>query len=156
MMKKAITFLFVLLLTSVICQLEASAQINIYSLTSLGYTFLDNDSDINTMHRNDDPFNPVRVSLFMDKWITEDIGVFLEFLWDAGKTPTFITTKPRINGAYAVLSPLETELVRFKLGYIPLPFGTWAPRTYSDRNPLVGIPLMQHYILSRRINMLHN
>ncbi|MBT4483494.1 MAG: hypothetical protein HOC71_07435 [Candidatus Latescibacteria bacterium] len=146
--------MFVLLLISAICQLEASAQINIYSLTTLGYTFLDNDSNINTMHRNDDPFNPVRVSLFMDKWITEDIGVFLEFLWDAGKTPTFMTTKPRINGAYAVLSPLETELVRFKIGYMPLPFGTWAPRTYPDRNPLVGIPLMQHYLTSLKGNNL--
>ncbi|MFC1528996.1 hypothetical protein ACFL5B_03720 [Candidatus Latescibacterota bacterium] len=154
MMKKSITILFVLLLNFAICHLEASAQINMYSLTTLGYTFLDNDSAINTMHRNDDPFNPLRVSLFMDKWITEDVGVFLEFLWDAGSTPTFMATKPRINGAYAVLSPLETELVRFKIGYMPLPFGTWAPRTYPDRNPLVGIPLMQHYITSLKSNKL--
>ena len=124
----------------------SSAEMNVYSLTSLGYTALEHDSGINAMHRNDDPFNPLRVQLFMDKWVSENIGVFLEFLWDAGSPPTGSKTKPRVNGAYAVMKLSDNDRLNLKFGLIPLSFGTWAPRTYEDRNPLVGIPLMQHYI----------
>ncbi len=143
-MKNIIYFICILSLLLSVFPVEASSQLNFSALTSLGYTSWDNKSTINTMHRKDDPFNPVRINLFMDKWITPEVGVFLEFLWDAGIPPTGGSTKPRINGAYAVLSPFETEALNFKVGYIPLPFGTWAPRTYSDRNPLIGIPLFQH------------
>jgi hypothetical protein len=126
----------------------AFAQINISALTAIGFTALDNSSEINTMHRNDDPFNPLRVSVFMDSKITPDIGVYLEFLWDSGNPPNGVKTKPRINGAYAVMSPFKTDALNFKFGLIPLPFGAWQTRTYDDRNPLVGIPLFQHYITS--------
>jgi hypothetical protein len=149
-MKRTVCFICLLSLMLLGISFAVSAQINLSALTTLGYTGLDSESDVNTMHRNDDPFNPLRISMFMDSQISPEIGVFLEFLWDAGLPPTGGTTKPRINGAYAVLSPFQTQAVNFKVGYIPLPFGTWAPRTYADRNPLIGIPLFQHYITSLR------
>jgi hypothetical protein len=30
-------------------------------------------------------------------------------------------------------------------GKVPWPIGTWAPRTYSNKNPLIGAPLMYQY-----------
>ncbi|MFC1650178.1 hypothetical protein ACFL2X_01270 [Candidatus Latescibacterota bacterium] len=147
-MKRTVCIICLLSLMSFAFSPAVSAQINLSALTTLGYTGLDSDSNINTMHRHDDPFDPLRISLFMDSQISPEISVFLEFLWDAGIPPTGGGTKPRINGAYAVLSPFQTETVNFKVGYIPLPFGTWAPRTYADRNPLIGVPLFQHYITS--------
>ncbi len=152
-MKRAIFILFATLLLSFPAG-EASSQIDISAITSLGYTGMDRESEINTMHRGDDPFNPLRISLFMESWVDEDIGVFLEFLWDAGAPPNGMKTKPRVNGAYAVMKLTEEDLANLKFGLIPLPFGSWAPRTYEDRNPLVGIPLFQHYITSLRSNRL--
>ncbi|MFH1068632.1 MAG: hypothetical protein V1794_03325 [Candidatus Glassbacteria bacterium] len=123
----------------------AAADIDFSFLTTLGYTGLDRSSQINTMFRGDDPFNPVRVTAFAESWISPKIGVFLEFLWDQGAQHSGGDTKPRVNGAYAVARPWNTDKILFKIGLVPSPFGAWAPRTYADRNPLVGLPLMYHY-----------
>ncbi|MFC1608056.1 hypothetical protein ACFL47_08805 [Candidatus Latescibacterota bacterium] len=133
---------------------NTSAQIDLSALTSLGYTGLDTEDGINKMHRNDNPFNPLRATVFMESWIDDDVGFFLEFLWDSGDPPTGGSTKPRVNGAYAVISPFETDALNFKFGLIPSVFGTWAPRTYADKNPLIGVPLMQHYFVSHSGNHL--
>ncbi len=135
-----------LILAVLLVQAPLRAEIKISSLTTIGYTGLDRDSKFNTMFRGDDPFNPIRVTLFAESWINPRLGVFLEFLWDQGKGLTGSDTKPRVNGAYAVakVTPNSDQLI-LKLGMIPSPFGVWAPRTYADRNPLVGLPLMYHY-----------
>ncbi|HLA40629.1 MAG TPA: hypothetical protein VJ417_11560, partial [Candidatus Glassbacteria bacterium] len=123
----------------------ASADVDFSFLTTLGYTGLDRESRINTMFRGDDPFNPVRVTAFAESWINPKLGVFLEFLWDQGEYHSGGDTKPRVNGAYAVARPWNSDKLLFKIGLVPSPFGTWAPRTYADRNPLIGLPLMYHY-----------
>jgi hypothetical protein len=123
----------------------AAAEVDFSFLTTLGYTSLDRDSKINTNFRGDDPFHPVRITAFAESWINPRFGVFLEFLWDQGAYHSGGDTKPRVNGAYAVARPWDTDALLFKIGLIPWNFGAWAPRTYGDVNPLVGIPLMHHY-----------
>lgn len=122
-----------------------AAEIDFSFLTTLGYTTLDRHSEINTNFRGDDPFHPVRVTAFAESWIHPKLGIFLEFLWDQGKYHSGGDTRPRVNGAYAVARPWDTDAVLFKIGLIQTAFGAWAPRTYADKNPLVGIPLMYHY-----------
>ncbi len=123
-----------------------AAEVDFSFLTTLGYTTLDRASKINTNFRGDDPFNPVRITAFAESWINPRFGIFLEFLWDQGEAHTGKDTRPRVNGAYAVARPWDTDALLFKIGLIPWDFGAWAPRTYGDVNPLVGIPLMYHYL----------
>src|SRR5262249_27941718 len=51
----------------------------------------------------------------------------------------------RAIGAYAMYTPREDTDLHVSIGKLPWPIGTWAPRTYSDKNPLIGPPLMYQY-----------
>ena len=128
-MKKFCLLCLLLFLTLISLPQSAAAQIKFSALTTLGYTGLDRESKINGMFRGDDPFNPVRVTLFMEDWINPRLGVFIEFLWDQGASHSGSDTKPRVNGAYAVARPFDTDAFLLKIGMIPSSFGTWAPRT---------------------------
>lgn len=48
-------------------------------------------------------------------------------------------------GAYGLFTPKPDRDLHLEAGKIPWPIGTWGPRTYSDKNPLVGVPLMYQY-----------
>jgi hypothetical protein len=55
-------------------------------------------------------------------------------------------TDAHVDGAYVMWTPSPARDLHVLAGKIPWLIGTWAPRTYSDRNPLVGLPLMyQHH-----------
>lgn len=102
----------------------------------------DRRSTLNNNLAGDSPFNDLRVKLFLDGWANSRFGVLTELLYDeSGGTVNVI----RFDGAYAVFLNLGTPYLNARVGKIPSPFGVWAPRTYSDKNPLVGLPLMQHY-----------
>ncbi len=135
----------ILLSVPVLSTALVAAEVDFTFLTTLGYTSLDRDSKINSNFRGDDPFHPVRITAFAESWIHPRFGIFLEFLWDQGAYHSGGDTKPRVNGAYALARPWDTDKLLFKIGMIPSDFGSWAPRTYGDVNPLVGIPLMYHY-----------
>ena len=48
----------------------------------------------------------------------------------------------RADGAYALWTPWKSRDLHLQAGNIPWPVGTWAPRKYSDKNPLIGEPLI--------------
>ena len=48
----------------------------------------------------------------------------------------------RTYGAYALHQVFEQHSFYVQAGKIPTPQGTWGPRTYADKNPLIGGPLM--------------
>ena len=50
-----------------------------------------------------------------------------------------------VDGAYLTFTPDPGRDLHLLAGKIPWAIGTWAPRTYSNRNPLVGAPLMYQY-----------
>ena len=51
----------------------------------------------------------------------------------------------QLYGAYGRLSRIAGSEVNLQFGLIPSPVGAWGPRTYSDQNPLVGVPLLYNY-----------
>jgi hypothetical protein len=55
-------------------------------------------------------------------------------------------------GAYVIWTPDPARDLHLEAGKIPMPVGTWAPRTYSNKNPLVGIPMMYQYHTTLRID----
>src|SRR5262249_8893739 len=50
-----------------------------------------------------------------------------------------------VDGAYAMMTPWASRDLHVLAGKIPWAIGTWAPRTYSDHNPLIGSPLVYQY-----------
>ncbi len=136
------------ILISVLFSVSASAKS--YSLGSTGFdlsgdmavTFrtLDRHSPLNTNFHGDDPFNPYRARLFVQKGWTDKIHLSLEFLWDSG-------ADPRVQGAYFTFSKLlGSESLYAKVGLIPAPFGNYSWRsTYFNQNPLIGVPLFWHW-----------
>ena len=121
------------------------AQVNLSAIVDLAYKqdiLTGGDelhSDINTANRGDSPFNLIRVKLFVDGEITEDISVFTTLLFDSG-------ADARVDGAYVEFANVfGDESFNIHAGRIPTPFGSFAPRTLSSINPLIGIPLIYHY-----------
>ena len=55
-------------------------------------------------------------------------------------------------GAYGLFTPKPDKDLHLEAGKIPWPIGTWGPRTYSNKNPLVGVPLMYQYHTSLPFN----
>jgi hypothetical protein len=115
-------------------QIEFSGQVDL--LAMVGRDSL----DLNANFRQDNPFHPVRVRLFARSWVTENIGVFTEFLYD-------VDASPRINGAYAVINELAGQpWLNSRLGLAPSLIGSFSLRgTYFNSNPLVGVPLLWHF-----------
>lgn len=50
-----------------------------------------------------------------------------------------------VYGAYAIYTPNLDRDLHLQAGKIPSPIGTFAPRSYANRNPLMGTPLMYYY-----------
>ncbi|MCA9750902.1 MAG: hypothetical protein KC591_01820 [Gemmatimonadetes bacterium] len=83
----------------------------------------------------------VRGRLFLDATVAENVDAFGQVLATdaAGFT---------LYGAYVRIR--DVGPTQLQLGIIPTPIGNWGPRTYSDRNPLVGVPLVQNHHTSLR------
>jgi len=94
--------------------------------------------DYNLLTRDDSSFDPLSLRVFGDARVNERLQVLSQVvLRDA--------SGPYIDGAYLVYTPSPAQDLNFTAGKIPWPIGTYAPRTYSNRNPLVGTPLMYQY-----------
>src|SRR5439155_15651364 len=53
---------------------------------------------------------------------------------------------PYVDGAYVMITPRTERDLHLVAGKIPWLIGTFAPRSYSEHNPLIGKPLMyQHH-----------
>ena len=82
-------------------------------------------------------FDFVRARIFFDAQPTEKVSVFTQVLVD--------NSEFQLYGAYVRLSRLGGKDINVHAGIIPNPVGMWGPRTYSNKNPLVGVPLMYLY-----------
>jgi len=93
---------------------------------------------LNTLARGDSPFDPYGVRLFVNGHASDHLAVYSQFvLRDA--------TNPYVDGAYVLWSPWATRDAHVLAGKIPWAIGTYAPRTYSNKNPLIGAPLIYQY-----------
>jgi hypothetical protein len=94
--------------------------------------------DQNVLTRGDAPFDPYGLRLFADARVNPRLEVYSQVvLRDA--------TTPYVDGAYLLLSPLPGRDLHVLAGKVPWAIGTYAPRTYSNHNPLIGAPLMYQY-----------
>lgn len=98
-------------------------QFNVYNLTML----------------DDSNFDNLRARLFVDGG-NERTRAFVQILMSDVGFSSF-----RFYGAYVLHQVVESHEIYLEAGKIPVPDGTWAPRTYSDKNPLIGIPLAYYY-----------
>ena len=94
--------------------------------------------DDNRLAEGDSPFDPWGLRLFAEGAISSKLSVFTQaVLHDP--------SGPYVEGAYVVLNPSASRDFHFMAGKIPWPIGTYAARSYSDKNPFIGKPLMYQY-----------
>jgi hypothetical protein len=95
----------------------------------------------------DSQLNSYRLRMFATAAVSEHLDFFGEALGneDVGVVPF---------GAYATFHPSPGKDVHVEAGLIPWPIGDWAPRSTSDKNPLVGLPLMYQYHTTLRQDVM--
>ena len=92
----------------------------------------------NILTRDDCPFDAYGARVFGDAQVDPRLQVSLQMvLRDASSI--------YVDGAYAIFTPSPQRDLHLLAGKIPWPIGTYAPRTYSNHNPLIGTPLMYQY-----------
>ena len=137
--KRHAVFVAFLILINLLGIVSVSGQIQLAGDLAYTQRFIGKHLDLNTNFRGDDPFHLVRARVFLRNWISDDVGVFTEFLFDTD-------TDPRVNGAYIVINNLIQDKLNLKAGLIPSPFGNYGLRsTYFNLNPVIGTPVMWHY-----------
>ena len=96
----------------------------------------------NLLTRGDDPFNPYRLRLFAEATVDDHV----QFLGQVVLFDHQIQgTKVYVDGAYVIYTPWLDRDLRLLAGKLPWAIGTWGPRTYSSKNPLVSAPLLYQY-----------
>ncbi len=93
----------------------------------------------NTLTRGDNPYDPYRLRMFGESKVNDQLQVLSQFVYDDA-------SGLYVDGAYAIFTPWASRDLHVMAGKLPWAVGTWGPRTYSNRNPLIGAPLMyQHH-----------
>lgn len=82
-------------------------------------------------------FHAVRTRLFFDGMVDDNTSFFAQVLVNLN---TF-----QLYGAYARFTNLAKNYLNAQVGLIPIPIGSFGPRTYSDKNPLIGAPLLYNF-----------
>jgi len=102
---------------------------------------------LNQLNAGGTAFDPYRARLFVDGKPSDHFDVFAQLHLSE-------QSGVLIYGAYATWTPdLERDL-HLEAGKLPNPIGTYPPRTYSDKNPLMGMPLTCQYHTSFRGDLL--
>lgn len=117
--------------------LQAS-ELHLHGLLDLVAAQRSDTYDLNTLTRGDSPYDPYGLRLFVDGNVTERVDVFGQVVLRDGATPY-------VDGAYVLFSPFAGYDTHLLAGKIPWPIGTYGPRTYSNKNPLIATPLMYQY-----------
>lgn len=98
---------------------------------------------LNQLNAGGTPFDPYRARLFVEGKPSPHFDVFTQ-LHLSEQSGVFL------YGAYATWTPWLERDLHVQAGKIPNPIGTYPPRTYSDKNPLMGMPLLYQYHTSFR------
>jgi len=98
-----------------------------------------NGDVLNRTSHGDSPFDPYRVRVGADASLTTSLQVYVQMILHEGMQSL------RADEAYLMWTPWQSRDAHIEAGKIPWPIGTFGPRTYSDKNPLIGAPLMYQY-----------
>lgn len=95
--------------------------------------------EANSLTRDDNPFDAYGLRAAVQATVNPQLAVFAQvILHDESGV--------YVDGAYAMWTPRPDRDFHVEAGKIPWLIGTYAPRSYSDKNPLIGKPLMyQHH-----------
>lgn len=115
----------------------ATAQYQVSGSLDLVVRNLSSDDYSNKTFKGFSNFDFVRARIFFDAQPTEKVSVFTQVLVN--------NSEFQLYGAYVRLSKIGGANVNLQAGLIPNPVGLWGPRTYSNKNPLIGVPLMYLY-----------
>jgi len=88
------------------------------------------------------PLESQRLRLFVEGDVSTNVDVYTQVVFSQNEIV--------LDGAYALVTPWRERDLHLMAGKIPSPIGTWAPRTYSNKNPLVTSPLMYQHHTSLR------
>ncbi len=93
----------------------------------------------NTLNTNDTNFDGLRARLFVEG-VHGPTSVYLQFLVSPESYNAY-----RFFGGYVMHRLLEERNLFLEAGLIPVHDGVWASQTYSDENPLVGLPMSYYW-----------
>jgi hypothetical protein len=119
-------------------------DVKVHGLLDLVLTGKTEAAELNQLWLRDSRFDAYAARIFVDGAATDRIQVFTQLL---------VTENigVRAMGAYAMVDPWVGRDVHLIAGLIPYLVGTYDARSYSDKNPLVGIPMVyQHHTTLRR------
>jgi hypothetical protein len=115
-----------------------ATELKVHGLLDLVASGRGDAYEYNVLARGDAPLDPYGLRIFADAQVAHRLQVYTQFvLRDA--------TTPYVDGAYLLFTPAPARDLHVLAGKVPWPIGTYAPRTYSNRNPLIGTPLMYQY-----------
>lgn len=113
----------------------AQSTLQVRGLTDLVAQGDDDKLYLNQTFVNDSNFDALRARIFIEGG-TERTNVFIQTLFSQRSFMPF-----RLYGAYLMHRVFEEREVFLEAGLIPVHDGVWAPNTYSNKNPLIGIPM---------------
>ncbi|MBK7141918.1 MAG: hypothetical protein IPH75_07545 [bacterium] len=111
-----------------------SADLSVSGMTDIVFKNADNDDYTNITFKKHSPFHTLRTRLFFDATLSENSSAFLQLMTDNNSVI--------IYGAYIRFTNLAGKYVNLQAGYIPTTVGSFGARVYSDKNPLIGTPLV--------------
>jgi hypothetical protein len=115
-----------------------ASEVRFRGLLDLVAVDLSHALELNQLTRGDSPFDAARMRAFADATVNSRVQVFAQAVMGDG-------ADFYLDGAYVVVTPDPQRDAHALIGKIPSAIGTYAPRTYSDKNPLIGAPLMYQY-----------
>lgn len=115
-----------------------ASDLRIHGLLDLVAAQRSDTHELNTLTRGDSPYDPYGLRVFVDGNVSEHVDFFGQVVLRDGATPY-------VDGAYVLFTPFLGYDTHLLAGKIPWPIGTYGPRTYSNKNPLIATPLMYQY-----------
>ncbi len=115
---------------------SADAQVNVSgSLDLIAKKHLDKPDYTNLSFAGQSPFRTARTRLFFDAPISDNVSAFVQLFSDNYRYFS-------VYAAYVKVSNLAGPYLNIQAGRIPNTIGSFGPRTYASKNPLIGVPLV--------------
>lgn len=122
---------------TLVVAMSATAQVSVSGMTDIVFKNADNDDYTNITFKKHSPFHTLRTRLFFDAKLSDNSSAFLQLMTDANSVV--------IYGAYVRFTDLAGKYLNVQAGYLPTTIGSFGARVYSDKNPLIGTPLVFNY-----------
>jgi len=137
-MKKLMTlapFIIAIMLVATVNDLRADGTTAIRGLVDFVGQGQDDLRFLNTVNTADSNFDPLRARLFIDG-ARDNTQVHIQFLLSQ-----MSRSQTRLFGAYLLHRIFDDREIYAEVGLVPGHVGIWAANTYSDKNPLISVPL---------------